>query len=201
MCVHNDRWRYDTGFYCNDCETFFSKDSPTYRKSEYLSTLWMVLHNINVDIFRSGKGKSKVVTNMKNEIGIGKNHKNYEDIISRAETIIKLYKSTPESANIILKGDKIMNKIIVVDTLVGNVKTILPKPEYVGQKLTIINNGNGLVILDDKFLPVHDITNGIMITAIDKRKSVNDKPDLSFISEQFKEEINKFNEKLGEVKV
>ena len=105
-CKHNQRSRYTDGFFCDNCQTFFSKESPTYRKDEYLSRLWMVLNNINVDLFRAGKEKLKDVSDIKEEIGIGLVHDNFEDIITRAEAIIKKYNSTPDSATVLLKSQK-----------------------------------------------------------------------------------------------
>ena len=56
-CIHNARCRYLHGYYCEDCDTFFHKDSDTYRSDELLQSIWMVLHNINVDLSRAGKEK------------------------------------------------------------------------------------------------------------------------------------------------
>ena len=40
-CKHNNRTRFKTGFYCNDCKTYFDEDSEIYKLSEGLSNLWL----------------------------------------------------------------------------------------------------------------------------------------------------------------
>lgn len=102
-CSHNDRSRSVDGFHCYDCGTFFHKDSPTYRRDELLNTLWMVLNNINADSLRSGNGPLKEVLEMKEEIGIGVKHDNYENLISKAEAIMSKYGKDNTSCDIILK--------------------------------------------------------------------------------------------------
>ena len=51
---HNQRCRYTHGFHCEDCDTFFPRESPTYRRHEEISSLEMVIHNIGCDY---GKAK------------------------------------------------------------------------------------------------------------------------------------------------
>ena len=96
---HNRRCRYTNGFYCEDCYTFFKKDSPTYRSSELLSSIQMVLHNINT----RRKNKDEEVLKLKNEIGIGIEHENYEDLISRAEVLMRKHNCNAGSATIAIK--------------------------------------------------------------------------------------------------
>ena len=102
-CKHNARCRYIHGFYCEDCKTFFPKESPTYRKEELIDSIWMVLNNINVERLRAKKKPYKDVEYMQNKIGIGIKHKNYEEIISEAEKIMKKYKVNSDSATVTLK--------------------------------------------------------------------------------------------------
>lgn len=52
---HNNRCRTTTGFYCEDCGQFFPKDSPTYQRYEYPSSLWCVIHNIGASYLGQGK--------------------------------------------------------------------------------------------------------------------------------------------------
>lgn len=102
-CIHNERTRYNTGFQCNDeCGLFFPKDSPIYRKDELLSTMWMILHNINVDRSREDKPEDKEAQILKDEIGIGVKHENYEELISRAEIIIKKHRLDEDAATVFL---------------------------------------------------------------------------------------------------
>ena len=103
-CSHNQRCRYTHGFYCEDCNTFFKKDSPTYRSGELLSSIWMVLNNINVDLFRAGEAKDEEVKKMKDKIGIGIVHDNYEELIEDAEVIMGKYRTNSEAANLELKA-------------------------------------------------------------------------------------------------
>ena len=99
-CIHNARCRDTEGFYCEDCETYFAKDSPTYRSGELLSTLWMVLNNINVDVYANTGKYDPVIAALKEEIGIGEQHDNYEDIITRVEIAIHKYSKDANSANV-----------------------------------------------------------------------------------------------------
>ena len=101
-CVHNVRCRYTDGFYCKDCGTFFSKDSATFRSDELLSSIWMVLHNINAERCRDGLVPLGDVADLKDEIGIGKSHANYEDIIRRAELVMTKYGKNSGSASVTL---------------------------------------------------------------------------------------------------
>ena len=38
-CGHNNRTRFKTGFYCNDCKTYFNEDSEIYKLSEGLFSI------------------------------------------------------------------------------------------------------------------------------------------------------------------
>lgn len=102
-CMHNKICRYTDGFQCRDCGTFFSNDSPTYRSGEMLTSIWMVLNNINVKRSRAGMSKDPEVSNMKGEIGIGIKHNNYEDLITRSEVIMAKHNKNSDSAKVELK--------------------------------------------------------------------------------------------------
>ncbi len=102
-CNHNQKCRYTDGFYCEQCNKFFTEDSDVYRSSELLSTLWMVLHNVNVSLTREGKEKSKRIIKLLDAIGIGQKHENYEELISECETLLKEFNVHKNSANFILK--------------------------------------------------------------------------------------------------
>ncbi|KKK91340.1 hypothetical protein LCGC14_2713960 [marine sediment metagenome] len=90
-CIHNARSRDTNGFFCRDCDEYFPKESAVYRSGELLSTLWMALNNISVDSFRAGKGDIREALEMKDKIGIGVDHDNYEDLIVEAESILVKY--------------------------------------------------------------------------------------------------------------
>lgn len=45
---HNQRCRYTTGFYCNDCGSFFPRESEEYLRTEALSSYDMSIHNLGV---------------------------------------------------------------------------------------------------------------------------------------------------------
>lgn len=87
-CPHNQRCRYTSGFYCEDCKTFFPKDSPTYRAEELLVTLWCALHNINARSVRGGGPEIADALAMRDKIGINKQHDDYEALILEAENVI-----------------------------------------------------------------------------------------------------------------
>lgn len=101
-CVHNHRIRFTHGFLCDDCDTFFPKESEVYRSDEYLSDLWMACHNVNVEAQRSGNPEVVEAVEMRDKIGIGKHHYNYEDIISEAEAFLAKHGSHGESAIVTL---------------------------------------------------------------------------------------------------
>lgn len=101
-CIHNQRSRYTSGYYCRDCRVFFDANSPTYRSGELLDSIWMVLNNINAERVRAKEPKIKEVADLKEEIGIGLKHKNYEDIIQRAEIVMSKYGKNSESAVVMI---------------------------------------------------------------------------------------------------
>lgn len=107
VCTHKHITRYDTGFYCNDCNLFFEKNSQTYRSTELLSTLWMILHNINAKRSQNGLCKIDEVTQMKEKIGLDKekyaSFEDYEVIISEAELIIEKYNIYNNTATMTMK--------------------------------------------------------------------------------------------------
>lgn len=103
-CIHNAKCRYTHGFFCEDCQKFFNINSLTYRSSELLSDIWMVLHNINAERGQAKKPYIKEIEAMKNKIGVGIKHKNYEELISEAEILMTKYNKNSQSATVILKG-------------------------------------------------------------------------------------------------
>jgi len=103
-CRHNARCRYTHGFFCEDCNTFFPKDSPTYRSSELLSDIWMVLHNINADLGQSGESHIEEIAELADRIGIGVKHENYEKLIAEAEKLMAKYGKNSESASFVLQA-------------------------------------------------------------------------------------------------
>lgn len=46
---HNHRCRYTSGFYCEDCETFYDKDSEDWQRYELPGIIWDSLHNLGAD--------------------------------------------------------------------------------------------------------------------------------------------------------
>ncbi len=102
-CNHNQRCRYTHGFHCEGCKTFFGRDTPTYRKEELLSSIWMVLNNINVNRGRNDLPKDPEVQEMKDKIGIGIDHDDYEELIAASELIMSKYGKDGESASITMR--------------------------------------------------------------------------------------------------
>jgi hypothetical protein len=90
-CTHNNRTRYTDGYRCTEpdgCGLWIEAASPEYRQDEYMSTLWMKLNNVGVDLREQGKADNKIMA-MKRDIGIGIKHENYEELITKAETLIR----------------------------------------------------------------------------------------------------------------
>ena len=103
-CIHNQRCRYTHGFYCEDCSTFFDKDSVVYRSDELLSSIWMVLHNINAKRCRDGKDPDKNVSELADEIDLGnKFREDYEDLISKAEVLMEKHGVNEDSATVAIR--------------------------------------------------------------------------------------------------
>ena len=98
-CEHNHRARYTHGFYCEDCQTFFGHDSRTYRSGELLSNLYFALHNLNI---QHAGGCPEAVA-MKQKIGIGVKHDNYEELITEAIAILDRYGLDENSATVTLR--------------------------------------------------------------------------------------------------
>ena len=100
---HNSRCRYTDGFFCEDCNTFFHKDSPTYRGGELLSSIHMVIGNIKSDFIIAKSPVPQEIDGMLDKIGIGVVHENYEELIAEAELIMTKYGKTSESASVTLQ--------------------------------------------------------------------------------------------------
>lgn len=95
LCRHNQRSRFNNGFYCEDCKTFFHKSSSTYRKDELLGNIWMSVHNIYLDTGSS----IKELFDLRDEIGTRKNHDDdYEELIEKSIKILKKYHRDENSA-------------------------------------------------------------------------------------------------------
>lgn len=103
-CRHNHRGRYTHGYLCEDCRQFFPRDSATYRSTELLSTLWMVLHNIDASSQQKGGSPCPDAIEMRDRIDPkGGPPANYEELIAEAEVIMKKYGVNEHSASVILK--------------------------------------------------------------------------------------------------
>lgn len=99
-CVHNQRCRYTNGYFCEDCGEFFSRDSDEYRRTEYISSIWMVMNNINC----RKKTRDPDVDALKQRVGIGVNHDHdYEEIIREAEVLMAKHNYTPKDMTVVLK--------------------------------------------------------------------------------------------------
>ncbi len=100
-CIHNQRkTRYVDGFFCRGCKRFFAKDSPTYRSTELLSSIWMVLHNLNVKSRQDSGKELPDVLEMRDEIGLDETHTEYETLITKAEKIMTKYGVTADSSTL-----------------------------------------------------------------------------------------------------
>ena len=60
----------------------------------------MVLHNINVVKGRNDELVDEEVLKISDEIGVGKKHENYEDLITRAEDVISKHGCNANSATV-----------------------------------------------------------------------------------------------------
>ena len=93
-CTHNQRCRYAHGFFCEDCNTFFARNSATYRSGELLRSIWMVLNNINATSLQSGGPGVQEALAMRDKIGIGTRHDDYEALIAEAEVVMAKHRVT-----------------------------------------------------------------------------------------------------------
>jgi hypothetical protein len=62
----------------------------------------MALHNINAVRGQRGEGRIDEVAELRDEIGIGVDHEDYEILIERAEVMLGKYGETTDSANVAL---------------------------------------------------------------------------------------------------
>ena len=99
--IHNQRCSYTHGFYCEDCRTFFDKNSFTYRSSELLTSIGLVMININVDRCRAGKALDAKVLAMEEKL-LGTKHDDYEALIAEAEIIMSKHGVNSDSATVVL---------------------------------------------------------------------------------------------------
>lgn len=101
---HNQRTRYTHGFLCEDCNRWFGYNTPVYRELELLSSVYMVLSNINVDLIREGLSKDKEVTDLMNRIGISKDHSHdFEELIYESQILMFKHGKNENSASFTLE--------------------------------------------------------------------------------------------------
>lgn len=114
QCIHNARCRYTEGFLCEDCNTFFGVSTPTYRSTELLSNLSLVLHNINVDLSRKGLPLDDDVKSLCDELcacscwGVdtpGGFDVDYEALIEKAVALAVKYGKNSKSATVVINHD------------------------------------------------------------------------------------------------
>lgn len=86
-CRHSHRCRYGDGFKCEDCGRFIERSSPEYRRDEEMSNAWCELHNLPIHHPES----AIEATSLRDEIGIGIDHDNYEELLSRAQSLLSKY--------------------------------------------------------------------------------------------------------------
>lgn len=99
-CLHRHTCSYTSGFYCEDCGNFFDKASPTYRSTALLTSLAMVMNNINADRCRSGRHGDEDVDAMVDKLIATKPDDDYEGVIAEAEIIMLKYNVNSESASV-----------------------------------------------------------------------------------------------------
>ena len=63
-----------------------------------MSSLWMACHNINARALQAGKQEVAEATAMRDKIGIGVRHANYEELIAEAEAVLAKYGSHGDAA-------------------------------------------------------------------------------------------------------
>jgi len=103
---HNARCRYSNGFLCEDCGEFFPKDSPTYIRYELPMDLWMVVHNIGVDLVRAGKTRPEIIRTIcdkLNGVSDDDDQNRREAVLNEALRLIAVCRKTPESATLLLR--------------------------------------------------------------------------------------------------
>lgn len=104
-CAHNNRCRYTNGFYCDDCEIFFPKNSPTYRREEYPFTLILVIHDIRADCLRNGKAVPPEVRELMDRLEQAKrlSDAGLDMVLTDALVFIHSHGQTDESATVEIK--------------------------------------------------------------------------------------------------
>jgi len=100
-CRHNHRCRYTHGYLCEDCRQFFPRDSVTYRSTELLSSLWMVLHNLDASSQQKGGPPRLDAITVRDKLNIGGEFDpDYEALIAEAEAVMKKYGVNDRSADV-----------------------------------------------------------------------------------------------------
>ena len=103
ICTHNHRCRYTHGFLCEDCHTFFPKESATYRSGELLSDLSCVFWNLNVDACRKGLPKRQDCLDMCDRLNQLQPGGDHEALIADAELLLAKYGAKATDATVELK--------------------------------------------------------------------------------------------------
>ena len=101
-CKHNHRCRYFEGYFCEDCETFFPKDSQVYRETELPSEIGFVLHNINATRVREGLPIDDEVKQLCDKFFPILSDEDLDTLIAEAEVLMAKYGKNSDSATLTL---------------------------------------------------------------------------------------------------
>lgn len=99
-CPHRHRCRFVHGYLCEDCRSFFPRESETYRRTEWPDELSMVLHNINVQIVREGGERIPEIDQAGDDL---RPRPCPERAIVAAERMVAKYAGLAETATVVLR--------------------------------------------------------------------------------------------------
>jgi hypothetical protein len=110
QCKHNQRCRYTTGFFCEECKTFVKMGSDEYFMFEGFDSWWMVIHNIwcrlsKGEVKEIAGGDTQVALVLRDRIGVGAKGRSLNELRaleSEAAAFAKKYGDNAESATCVL---------------------------------------------------------------------------------------------------
>lgn len=85
---HNQRCRHTNGYHCDDCNTFFEKESEDWKRTEGLSDCWMILHNINAMCLRSKADTPSDVLELRKEYDVLSERQAFEIPMNEVQSML-----------------------------------------------------------------------------------------------------------------
>lgn len=91
-CTHENQCLYTHDFFCEDCGSFFPKDSATYRRHVHLTDLRLECHNVSARSWQASKVIVPEALALADKISAAGAPDNYEELIAEAESFLAKYR-------------------------------------------------------------------------------------------------------------